>query len=435
MKKTFLSTFSLLALTLLLVTFGYGSGIVPAAYNLVQNAGTPLARRTTINFTGAGVTASDSGGVTTVTIAGGTGGSGNYSQSFVTQTSVVLTHSLATVNVVVSCYDGSNIAIIPNTTTVTNANNVTVTFSPAQTGYCVVNGNSSPPATVYNQTIQDEGVSLTQRAIVNMVGAGVTCVDSGGKTVCTIAGGGGGGVAVGTYAALPACSTTVFLYEVLSSPLSAVCDGASTYQWRVGGMAIPNLISTANFSFVNTGTATWANSAAGPMTVTQPQNALTPLRLASQTPPATPYTVTAYLSPAGGYFVSGGQTYAGIYARNSGTGKLEAYYSISSAISGGVDGGIYMVRWNDANTCCNGSGNGVTDLNWVTNQLVGLRVANDGTNLTYSYSLNGGVTWNTTFTSAIATHLTTVNDIGFVFANIGSSNQTATGAFYSFIAQ
>lgn len=42
-------------------------------------------------------------------------------------------------------------------------------------------------------TIQDEGTPLTQRSTVNFTGAGVTCTDSGGITVCTIAGGGGGG--------------------------------------------------------------------------------------------------------------------------------------------------------------------------------------------------------------------------------------------------
>lgn len=42
-------------------------------------------------------------------------------------------------------------------------------------------------------TIQDEGVSLTQRSTLDFVGAGVTAADSGGKTVVTIPGGSGGG--------------------------------------------------------------------------------------------------------------------------------------------------------------------------------------------------------------------------------------------------
>jgi len=39
--------------------------------------------------------------------------------------------------------------------------------------------------------IEDEGSALTQRATLNFVGAGVTVSDAGGKTLVTIAGGGG----------------------------------------------------------------------------------------------------------------------------------------------------------------------------------------------------------------------------------------------------
>lgn len=49
----------------------------PAAYATVQDEGTPLTQRSTVNFVGAGVSAADSGGVTTVTISGGTGGGGS----------------------------------------------------------------------------------------------------------------------------------------------------------------------------------------------------------------------------------------------------------------------------------------------------------------------------------------------------------------------
>lgn len=47
---------------------GSGSG-----YATIQDEGTPLTQRTTINFTGSGVTASDSGGITVVNIPGGSG--------------------------------------------------------------------------------------------------------------------------------------------------------------------------------------------------------------------------------------------------------------------------------------------------------------------------------------------------------------------------
>jgi len=136
--KLFLRLASALFLALIGLAL-MGSSVIPASYNLVQNAGTPLTRRSTINCTGA-LTCSDSGGVTVFNAATTV----NYTQSFTTQTSVVLTHNLNTTNVLVQCFDGSSVMIIPNTTTVTDANNVTVTFSIAQTGNCNVNGAGTP---------------------------------------------------------------------------------------------------------------------------------------------------------------------------------------------------------------------------------------------------------------------------------------------------
>lgn len=51
-----------------------GSAAGGSGYSVVQDEGTPLTARSTINFVGAGVTATDSGSVTTVTIPGGGGG-------------------------------------------------------------------------------------------------------------------------------------------------------------------------------------------------------------------------------------------------------------------------------------------------------------------------------------------------------------------------
>lgn len=53
---------------------------------------------------------------------------------------------------------------------------------------CTISGGG---ATGY-QTIEDEGSGLTQRTILNFLGAGVSCADNVTKTDCTISGGGGG---------------------------------------------------------------------------------------------------------------------------------------------------------------------------------------------------------------------------------------------------
>ena len=89
----------------------------PESYNTVQDEGVSLPQRTTINFVGAGVTASDFAGVTTVNIPGG------------------------------------------------------------------------PPASY--PTIQDEGLSLPVQPIIDFQGAGVTATNGVGKTIVTIPGGGG----------------------------------------------------------------------------------------------------------------------------------------------------------------------------------------------------------------------------------------------------
>ena len=118
-----------------------GSAVVPASYNLVQSSGTPLTRRSTLNCLGSLTCADD--GVNKVTTLTGGAVPGNYTQSFTSQTSVALAHNFNTNNVLTQCYDGSNVQVIPNTTTNTSVNTVTVTFSIAQTGYCNVNGAGS----------------------------------------------------------------------------------------------------------------------------------------------------------------------------------------------------------------------------------------------------------------------------------------------------
>lgn len=53
------------------------SGIVQSAYNLIESAGTPLTKRTTVNFTGT-ITCTDSGGIT---VCNGTNSGGTANQN------------------------------------------------------------------------------------------------------------------------------------------------------------------------------------------------------------------------------------------------------------------------------------------------------------------------------------------------------------------
>lgn len=53
---------------------------------------------------------------------------------------------------------------------------------------CQWNGSAWVPIASGGHVIEDEATPVTQRGTINFTGAGVTCADSGGKTVCTISG-------------------------------------------------------------------------------------------------------------------------------------------------------------------------------------------------------------------------------------------------------
>jgi hypothetical protein len=79
-------------------------------------------------------------------VNGGIGPSGSsafYSQTFSSQTSVVLSHNYNTTSVVTACYNSATPPQqILGSVAITDANHVTVTFSSLQSGYCVVNSSA-----------------------------------------------------------------------------------------------------------------------------------------------------------------------------------------------------------------------------------------------------------------------------------------------------
>ena len=105
---------------------------------LIQSSGTPIGAVVGMNCS-TNVTCTISGGIVQVSAAGGGGGS-SYTQSFTSQTSVVLTHSLGTTTIVVQCFDNSSppVEVGFDTLTLTDANNATVTFLTTQSGSCKV---------------------------------------------------------------------------------------------------------------------------------------------------------------------------------------------------------------------------------------------------------------------------------------------------------
>lgn len=132
-----------------------GTPAIPSQfYDRVQEEGSNLTQRSTVNFIGPAVTAADDGAGTKTKVTVVASGIGACAAST----------WASTLN------DGA----APTCT---------------QPAYTDVSGTP----TIRYQTVQDEGSNLTQRNTVNFIGAGVSCADNGGTSVtdCTIAGGSG----------------------------------------------------------------------------------------------------------------------------------------------------------------------------------------------------------------------------------------------------
>jgi hypothetical protein len=129
-----------LAAILLIACLAWPSGITQSAYNLIENAGSALTRRTTLNFAGTGVSCADNSGSnrTDCTITAGV--PSVYQQTFTSQTSVTLAHMLGTTAVLVQCFtnDSPPLEIGWDTLTLTDSNDATVTFQNSQSGFCNV---------------------------------------------------------------------------------------------------------------------------------------------------------------------------------------------------------------------------------------------------------------------------------------------------------
>ena len=110
-----------------------------------------------------------------------------YPQSFSSVTSVVLTHGFGTTNVSTTCFDNASPPnqVIPDKVTATDANDVTVTFTVAQSGKCVVtSGGGGGSIAVTNNSGGSVGAGGTFQ-FAN--GTGTTRTLSCGAGTCTVA--------------------------------------------------------------------------------------------------------------------------------------------------------------------------------------------------------------------------------------------------------
>lgn len=144
----------------------WASGVAPAAYNLILDEAGALVRRSTVNFTGAGVVCADNagalrtdctivgGGVTYINSAGGTA----YREEFIGAGSVTMTnveHGFNSANLQVACYDNSvpPLYFEPASISIDAATyEIIATFAGATTGYCVVQGGGAVACAPYTVT-------------------------------------------------------------------------------------------------------------------------------------------------------------------------------------------------------------------------------------------------------------------------------------------
>lgn len=175
----------------------------PTIFNqTIQDEGSSVTQRSTMNFVGAGVSVADSGGKTTVTISGGGGGcspSGSSGQILVDDgaggcSSTTPTISGSTITATLSGNASTATALASNPTDCSagqyaNAIAASGNLTCGQVAYSDVSGTP----TLRYQTVQDEGSGLTQRATINFTGSGITCTDNSGssRTDCTVSGSGG----------------------------------------------------------------------------------------------------------------------------------------------------------------------------------------------------------------------------------------------------
>jgi len=162
---------------------------VPQGYNvffdiiqLLQDEGIDLPFQPTINFIGAGVTAADDAGNnrTNVTIPGAVQTPHDLLDGVINQDTVANTPTQG------SLIKGNGTPAWDEFILGTALQQIRVNAGATDLEYFT-------PASIFYQTVQDEGVGLAQEPILDFVGAGVTASAGAGKTIVTIPGGGGGG--------------------------------------------------------------------------------------------------------------------------------------------------------------------------------------------------------------------------------------------------
>lgn len=206
---------------------------------------------------------------------------------------------------------------------------------------------------------------------------------SNGATGATGPAGAGAAITFGAIASLPAAGTAGAMYVPNNSYYMSLHDTGAAWQYRCfdGQLCTPPV--AANFTAVNSPTVSAQTN--GGITVSTGPNGSPDIKLYVTTVPATPYTKTFRLRPfpfPKSYNTCGAAFY------ESGTGKITI---ANASFSGsGLSGNIVVARWSSTSSWDSNVvdwSNGMEIM--AGSPQVSWRLADDGTLIHYSYSLDG----------------------------------------------
>jgi hypothetical protein len=272
-------------------------------------------------------------------------------------------------------------------------------------------------------TVEEVDGSPTDSAITKIVFPNSTLSIASHVATYTPAGGGGGSsVGYGAFASKSAAGTAGNLYIPTDGYGMWVDDGTN---WRpfVDGKYVGRNPNDWTWSWANQGGASVSTSFGG-IYLTAPAGAGTNHRMYVKSTPSTPYTITAALQ--GEIFGGIANNGFGMVLRESGSGKL-----ITIIFQGEGSGQIlYVAKWTNATTF---SAAYLGGSNWYMQPPRFFRIADNGTNRSYSVSYNGQQFY-TLVSGQSRTDFLTADQIGF-FANSQNATWPANALLLSWVEE
>lgn len=192
-------------------------------------------------------------------------------------------------------------------------------------------------------------------------------------------------------------------------------DAAAFQTW--GPIHPTKPVDDSAYSWVNQGSATVVDNS-GSVYLTAPAGAGYNVRMRVKSAPSTPYTIIAGLLP---YIELQATHYVGIGFRESSSGKL-----IVVGPTYNTAPRVQVAKYNSATSFSSAVG----WKNWTIPRVVFMKLTDNGTTITLSYSLDG-INWVSGLSEARGTFFSTAPDQCFLFAESNHASAYAAASFFS----